>query len=110
MNFCLLIAAVVYAIKTSLLPLMYVGLSYVSRRAGNYASTFLSENLLYLEPALDQIERSNRGVGDTAGQNSAESAQGKVLVRAELAAVLVCRSCRQLAAFGSWFLGLKGTI
>ena len=44
----------------------------------------------HLQPALDEIERRDGGVGEAAGQDAAQAAQREVLGRPELARVL-CR-------------------
>jgi hypothetical protein len=52
----------------------------------------------YLQPAFDQIERSNHGVGDTAGEETSEAAVSVVGATAELARVLLSGSCSELPA------------
>lgn len=67
----------------------------------HYFLLLISKNINYLKPALDEIEGSDGGVSDTAGQDSAERAQGEVLVGAELAAELLGSSSGQLSALDS---------
>ena len=54
--------------------------------------------MLYLEPALDEIERRDGGVSDSARQDAAQAAQRVVLGRPELARVLLRGRRRQRAA------------
>ena len=54
--------------------------------------------VLYLEPALDEIERRDGGVSDSARQDAAQAAQRVVLGRPELARVLLRGRRRQRAA------------
>ena len=62
-----------------------------------------------LEPALDEVEGCDRGVGYAAGQDAAQGAQSEVLGRPELTAVtLGYSSCGQLAP-GSGLRGLNIT-
>ena len=51
-------------------------------------SGLCSPPTLYLQPALDEIERRDGGVGEAAGQDAAQAAQREVLGRPELARVL----------------------
>ena len=53
--------------------------------------------VLYLEPALDEIERRDGGVSDSARQDAAQAAQRVVLGRPELARVLLRGRRRQRA-------------
>ena len=46
--------------------------------------------IAHLEPALDEVERRDGGVGDAAAQHAAERTQGEVLLGAELAAKNRC--------------------
>ena len=44
--------------------------------------------LVHLQPALDQIQGGDGGVGDATGENPTEGTESEVLVTSELAAVL----------------------
>merc|ERR1719184_429245 len=53
--------------------------------------------LVNLQAALHQVKRSNRGMGDSARENTSKGTEGKVLLRAELTAVLITGSSSKLS-------------
>ena len=60
--------------------------------------------LVNLQTALDQVKRGDHGVGDSAGENTSEGAEGKVLVGPKLTAeLLTCSSSK----FPQGLLGLS---
>ena len=60
--------------------------------------------LVNLQTALDQVKRGDHGVGDSAGENTSEGAEGEVLVGAKLTAeLLTCSSSK----FPQRLLGLS---
>ena len=78
--------------------LVLIGFSWFSV-SKNLIRTCLPQVLYtHLEPALDEIEGRDGGVGDAARQDAAQAAQRKVLGRPELARVLLRGRRRQRAA------------
>lgn len=58
----------------------------------------IEATIIYLQPAFDQIEGSDHGVGDTTREETTEAAVGVVGAAAELARVLIGGGCSEFPA------------